>query len=63
MIHFAFLTEVVNVKTAIMYRELEKETHMEYPHGMKNAKKDDFISLKKSIHVIVQAGKQKTTRL
>ena len=53
MIHFRFMAKVVNIKTALLYRELERGIHMDCPPGMKEVSKDDFIILQKCIYSLV----------
>ena len=42
-IHFGFLAKIVDVETAILYRDLEDEIYMECPQGMSNIGKDDCV--------------------
>ena len=39
-IAFQYLAKIVNVKTAFLYGDLEKEIYVECSHGMSNIKKD-----------------------
>ena len=52
VIHFVYLTKIVNVKTAFLYGELEEEIYMECPQGMSDIGKNDCIILNKCIYVV-----------
>ena len=58
MLHFGYLTKIVNIETAFLYGDLEEEIYMECPQGMANIKKDDCIILNKCIYGIVQVACQ-----
>ena len=58
VLHFGYSANIVNVKTAFLYGDLEEEIYMECPQGMKDVKKDDCIILKKCIYGLVQAAQQ-----
>ena len=36
MIKFGLFAKIVDIEIAFLYRKLEEETYMEWPHGMKN---------------------------
>ena len=56
MIHFGFVTKVVNHETTLIYGGMEEEIYMECPPGMKDVDKDDCIILQKCIYSL-QGGK------
>ena len=58
MIHFGYLAKVIDVKTALLYGDLEEKIYTECSHGMRNVTKDDCIILEKSIYSLVQAARQ-----
>ena len=58
MIKFGFLAKVVNVKTALLYKELEEEIFAEHHPEMKNIHRDDCIILKNFIYGLVHEARQ-----
>ena len=55
VLHFGYLTKIVNIETVFLYGDLEEEIYMECPQGMLNVKKDDCIILNKCINGLVLA--------
>ena len=53
LVHFNFVAEVVNVKTAFLYREQDEEICMECPPGMKNIGMEDCIIFQEYIYDLV----------
>ena len=58
VLNFGYLTKIVNVETAFLYRDLKEEIYMECPQGMTNVKNDDCIILNKCIYHFVQVAPQ-----
>ena len=58
ILHFGYLTKIVNIETIFLYGDLEEEIYMECPHGMSNNKKDDCIILNKWVYGLFQAAMQ-----
>ena len=58
VIHFRFSFKIVNIKTAFLHGDIEKEIHMECPLGIKDVGKDDYIVLDECIFGLVQAVMQ-----
>ena len=56
MIHFRFAAEVVHLKTAFQYRELEEDIYIECPPSMKDVRKCDFIIFGECIYGPMQAA-------
>ena len=45
VLHFRYLSKIVDINTAFLYGDLEEEIYMECPQGMADVKKDDCIIL------------------
>ena len=58
VLHFGYLTKIVNIETAFLHGDLDKEIYMECPQGMVDVKKDNCIILNKCIYGLVQAARQ-----
>ena len=58
MVYFSLSAKVAHVEFVFLYRELEEETYMECPLGMKDIGKDYCIIFQKCICVLVQAARQ-----
>ena len=58
IIHFGHSAEIVNVKTAFLYGDLNEEIYTECSQGLSDVGKDDCIILNKCIYGLVQAARQ-----
>ena len=57
MIH-GLSVKIVNVETAFLYGNLDKEIFMNYPKGLPHATDQDALKLQKCIYGLVQAARQ-----
>ena len=58
VLHFRYLAKIIDMESAFVYGNLEKETYMDCPQGMSDVKKDDYIILNKCIYGLVQTACQ-----
>ena len=58
VILFGFLAKKVDIETAYLYGDLEKESHKENPQGMSDEGEDDCVLLNKCFKGLVQAARQ-----
>ena len=66
VLHFGYLSKIVNIESIFLYEDLEEEIYMECPKGMSSMQKDGCIILNKWIYSLVQAARQyykKTVRV
>ena len=56
IINFGFLDKIIDVKTVLLYGDLDQEIHMKCPQGMFDIGKDDQIILNKCIYSLLQAA-------
>jgi histone deacetylase 1/2 len=58
MILFGLSAKIVDVETAFLYGELEKEVYMENPEGLEDSNDDEALLLLTTIYGLVQAARQ-----